>query len=256
MVLVVWLAILPAAWAGSPPGEPVDSCDQAATVAEATWQLPAGLLSAIGVVESGRGDLARARPVPWPWTINFDGRGYFLPNKTEAVAVVSTVRAAGRAVIDVGCFQVNLFYHPEAFASIEEAFDPNANAQAAARILTRAHSGGGSWDYAIGLYHSASPDRAAAYLRQVQAVWPWVRTRGTMVDPSYAAVLSSMVRPIVVMRAADVPVSHAEGLPRILGPQTATGVLQWSAAPPGSLPVVLMPPPSLGHRAPARRFMN
>ena len=34
-------------------------------------------------------------------------------------------------VIDVGCFQVDLFYHPYAFTSLEEAFDPDANARAA-----------------------------------------------------------------------------------------------------------------------------
>ena len=162
-----WAAVAGAAWAGEPGkdgslDDPRDACDRAAAMAEAAWQLPNGLLSAIGIVESGRGDPARARPVPWPWTINFDGHGYFLPDKAEAVQVVGIVRAAGRAVIDVGCFQVNLFYHPDAFTNIADAFDPVSNAQAAARILARARDGGNSWEAAIGLYHSASPDRAAS----------------------------------------------------------------------------------------------
>ncbi len=30
--------------------------------------------------------------------------------------------------IDVGCFQINMYYHPGAFATLEQAFDPRANA--------------------------------------------------------------------------------------------------------------------------------
>ena len=52
-------------------------------------------------------------------------------------------------MIDVGCFQVDLYYHPLAFSSLEAAFDPEANAHAAARILTRSRSAGASWETAI-----------------------------------------------------------------------------------------------------------
>jgi hypothetical protein len=232
-----------------------NACDRAAAGAETTWQLPVGLLSAIGIVESGRSDLNHTRPVPWPWTMNFDGRGYYLPDKQEAVQVVSTVRAAGRQVIDVGCFQVNLFYHPEAFASVEDAFDPDANAQAAARILARARVNGNSWEAAIGLYHSASPDRAAVYLRQVQAAWPWARINSTATSRLPATPPPTVAQPFLVVNAADIHVSAAEGLPRILGPQTATGILQWTAMPSNSLPLVLMPPPKLARPTPARHFL-
>ena len=250
-----WAAVAGAAWAGEPGkdgslDDPRDACDRAAAMAEAAWQLPNGLLSAIGIVESGRGDPARARPVPWPWTINFDGHGYFLPDKAEAVQVVGIVRAAGRAVIDVGCFQVNLFYHPDAFTNIADAFDPVSNAQAAARILARARDGGNSWEAAIGLYHSASPDRAAAYLRKVQEVWPWARTPGMMPDAPSVLLLSSSGRPIQVLKASDIPISRAEDLPRVVGPQTATGVLQWAASAPVALPVVLTPPAGTARLSP------
>src|SRR5580658_7254465 len=59
--------------------EPADgsfnSCDQAGIAAEQASGLPAGLLLAIGRVESGRWDAARGRMSPWPWTINTAGKG-------------------------------------------------------------------------------------------------------------------------------------------------------------------------------------
>jgi hypothetical protein len=116
--------------------DPLRACDRAAARAEAEWHLPAGLLAAIGIVESGRGGLGSALPVAWPWSINASGNAFYLSSMPAAIAAVRTLQAAGWKAIDVGCFQVDLLYHPEAFAAIETAFDPETNAQAAARILT------------------------------------------------------------------------------------------------------------------------
>ena len=106
--------------------------------------LPAGLLAAIGTVESGRGGLGSMQRVAWPWSINAGGRGLYVPSKAAAVMTVRSLQAAGLRTIDVGCFQVDLFYHPEAFATLDAAFDPETNSRAAARILTQSRFGGGS----------------------------------------------------------------------------------------------------------------
>ena len=45
-----------------------------------------------------------------PWTINADQ-----PSKAAAVGMVRAMQLRGVRVIDVGCFQVDLFYHPYAF---------------------------------------------------------------------------------------------------------------------------------------------
>jgi hypothetical protein len=74
--------------------------------------------------------------------------------------------------IDVGCMQVNLLYHPDAFASLEEAFDPPANASFAARFLTQLHDQTGTWPTATAWYHSATPGLGADYQRKVAAVLP------------------------------------------------------------------------------------
>src|SRR5690242_12830366 len=156
-VLACAVVLAASAAAQDMPDNPLLACDRAAARAEADWHLPDGLLSAIGIVESGRGDLGTGRPIPWPWSINTDGRGYVMPGKAEAMAAVRAFQDVGRRAIDVGCFQVDLFYHPEAFTSLEAALDPEANAQAAARILMLSRLQGNSWEMAIALYHSALP---------------------------------------------------------------------------------------------------
>ena len=45
---------------------------------------------------------------------------------------MNSYRAQGARSIDVGCMQVNLLHHADAFASLEQAFDPVANARYAA----------------------------------------------------------------------------------------------------------------------------
>ena len=62
-------------------------------------------------------------------------------------------------------------YHPAAFASVEDSFDPQANAGYAARFLTSLFSAHGHWHKAIGAYHSMTPARATAYLDLVMARW-------------------------------------------------------------------------------------
>ena len=252
--LAAALACVTPASADDAWNDPVRACDHAAIDAEAEWHLPAGLLSAIGTVESGRGGLGLARPVAWPWSINADGRDFVLPSKPAAIATARALQAAGRKAIDVGCFQIDLFYHPEAFATLEMAFDPAANARAAARILAYSRFGGETWDRSIALYHSATPIRGLQYLRQVQAAWPWARTRRVAADDAYAVLLSPEARQVRVISPADVPGQQAEGLPRVVGPQDATAVLQWAETPQDNLTVVLLPAASATPRRPGRRY--
>ena len=164
--------------------------------------------------------LGSLRPVAWPWTINAGGVGIYLPNPDIAIYRVRALQSAGIRAIDVGCFQVDLFYHPDAFASLDAAFDPAANAQAAARILIDGRRAGGSWQFAIALYHSASALRGGRYPapgRGGLAVGPacavaWPRPNRPHADP-----------PIRVVTPAD--------MPRVVGPRDSSAVLQWAAAP-------------------------
>ncbi len=173
--LLLLIACLPFAALAAPGGEapsPHALCRAAVAAAEREYGLPAGLLAAISQVESGRRDPATGEAGPWPWTINAEGRGKFFPNKAEAIAEVRQLQAGGMRSIDVGCMQINQRHHPNAFASLEEAFDPLSNARYAARFLTELHATRGDWMRAAGNYHSNTPERAELYRNAVAAALP------------------------------------------------------------------------------------
>lgn len=146
-------------------------CRPALIAAEVHHGIPAGLLQAIGVVESGRRDPLTGRAEPWPWTINADGEPHIFDNKQQAVDWVRQAQRRGVQSIDVGCAQVNLMYHPDAFASLEQAFDPASNADYAARFLKGLWdtSASKNWMTAAGQYHSQTPELADGYREQVKA---------------------------------------------------------------------------------------
>jgi hypothetical protein len=148
------------------------TCRAAIAAAEQAGGIPQQLMSAIGRVESGRPDPATGIVAPWPWTINVEGQGSFFDTKAQAIEAVRAAQAQGKSSIDVGCMQVNLMHHPDAFPSLEAAFDPMVNAAYAAKFLNELHAQTGDWARAAAMYHSATPDIGAAYERKVLAVWP------------------------------------------------------------------------------------
>jgi hypothetical protein len=149
-----------------------DPCRSAVAAAERGSGIPAHLLAAISRVESGRRDPATGTIHPWPWSVNAEGQGAFYDTKAEAVAAVRAMQANGVRSIDVGCGQINLMYHPDAFPNLELAFDPQANAAYAAKFLKALHAQTGDWTKATAMYHSATPAVGAEYQQQVQMVWP------------------------------------------------------------------------------------
>jgi len=164
----------PVAPASAPPpgtSAPGTLCRAAISAAERAHSIPAGLLLAIGLVESGRTDPATGQRHPWPWAVNAEGRGALLDTREAALAFVRQAEAAGTRSIDIGCMQVNRVHHPRAFASLEQAFDPMANADYAARFLKQLKEGpaGGDWMKAAGFYHSQTPERTESYRAKVQA---------------------------------------------------------------------------------------
>jgi Transglycosylase SLT domain len=129
--------------------------------AEKTNKIPEGLLKSIGFAESGR--TVDGRRGAWPWTVNAQGEGRYFDSKDEAVAFVQELQAQGVSVIDVGCMQVNLHHHPEAFASLDAAFDPATNVAYAAKFLTWLHDETKDWATSARYYHSRTPSLGRAY---------------------------------------------------------------------------------------------
>ena len=151
--------------------EPAAACLAAAAAAQRKWALPPDLVGAIGRVESGRFDRLTNRVSPWPWTVNANGTGSYFATQAEAVAFVQMLQARGVRTIDVGCFQVDLFFHPNAFANLQQAFDPDSNADYVARFLTALHNQTGDWSAAVARYHSVMPVEGESYRRRVMAAW-------------------------------------------------------------------------------------
>jgi len=159
LLVVVWTPEVLANTAAAP----WRLCAEAVTRAGQKQGLPDGLLGAIAKVESGRRRASDGELLAWPWTVTAQGRGRFLPSKAAAIAEVQALRARGMHSIDVGCMQINLRYHPDAFDNLDDAFDPARNAAAAARLLAALRTARGSWTGAVGIYHSARPTLNGPY---------------------------------------------------------------------------------------------
>ena len=146
-------------------------CRDESALVEQVSGIPAQLLAAIARVESGRLDDAAAEISAWPWTVMAEGRGRYLPSKAAAIAEVKRLQARGVKNIDVGCMQINLQHHAEAFRSLEEAFEPLSNVAYAAAFLTDLRVETRSWIKAVGHYHSRTRERGIT-LAQIKAGIP------------------------------------------------------------------------------------
>ncbi len=177
-----WGAALAATLAAAPAhaSHSRSPCLAAAARTEAALGIPAHLLSAIALAESGRWDRRRKETIAWPWTIYAEGRARYAPSKARAVVEVKRLRARGVRNIDVGCMQVNLHYHPDAFRSLSEAFDPAANVADAGGFLKRLKNTARSWTRSIGLYHSQRPKHSRPYRIRVQRLWMAERRRAML----------------------------------------------------------------------------
>ncbi|MEQ9642575.1 MAG: transglycosylase SLT domain-containing protein [Alphaproteobacteria bacterium] len=169
------LAVMPARAESAKALPAAEICGYLTTEAERLTGIPAQLLTAIGLAESGRYDEHGQARVAWPWTIYAEGKGRYLPSREIAVAEVKRLRDKGVTNIDVGCMQVNLGYHGENFTSIEHALDPIANVAYAAVFLKELHQENRSWTRAIAYYHSRTPERYRKYAARVMALWAEAR---------------------------------------------------------------------------------
>lgn len=155
----------------APAAQAAPNCAGAAAAEEVVAGVPTKLLLAIGMVESGWTNPVTGQHAPWPYSVNVDGKGYRFGSAAAAIDFVHLAQVSGAKFIDVGCFQIDLRDHPEAFATLEQAFDPVRNARYAAGFLSRLHAKLGSWEAAAAGYHSQTPSLGLPYERLVLAAW-------------------------------------------------------------------------------------
>jgi len=166
---VLLAAFLAAFGAGSAVAR-TPSCEAFALRAEKDAGIPTYLLASISRTETGHTRRGRGFGA-WPWTLNIKGKGYYFDTKDEAIAAMRQAMSEGLTSIDVGCMQVNYRWHGEAFASLEDMFDPASNTAYAARFLTTLKDRHGGWDEAVKHYHSATDSLGNKYLKKVQTAF-------------------------------------------------------------------------------------
>lgn len=155
------ILVLPTGTAANATADPSAICDLVAGEASRRTGVPLSVLRAISLSETGRKRDGAFRP--WPWTVNLEGEGHWFDSADEARAYVDREFARGARSFDVGCFQINYKWHGQAFRSLDELFDPLANALYAARFLQALHAEHGDWGRAAGAYHSRTPEFANRY---------------------------------------------------------------------------------------------
>ena len=144
------------------------SCDAAAMAAAKAHGVPAQVMLAITRVETGRNRNGGLQP--WPWAVNQAGNSHWFETPEQAEDFVRSAVETGYSNIDIGCFQLNLHWHGEHFPSVQAMFDPQQNADYAARFLVENRNRKGNWVDAVAAYHSATPAKAAAYVEKVESV--------------------------------------------------------------------------------------
>jgi Transglycosylase SLT domain len=226
---------------------PWTMCAKATNRVERDEDIPRQLLRAISKAESGRFHKGKQVVMAWPWTVMAEGRGRYLETKDDAIAEVESLRARGVKNIDVGCMQVNLQYHPRAFASLEDAFDPLTNVTYAASFLKTLAAEQGSWAKAAAYYHSQNPARYGTYRAKIREIWTTEREKYLLAldklraEQTAALSLASLIRvdaPLPLAAAALRPAAATMPPPLPRGPVllrgTATAAAAWqqpSAAP-------------------------
>lgn len=163
IALALFTSSLAPARAVSPYDTPATAsnvCEREMAGASVQYGVPLAILYAVGLTETGRkGSLQ-------PNAMNIEGRAYFGTSKADALRQFQIARSHGAKLIDLGCMQINHYYHGEHFASVAAMLDPHANVQYAARFLKVLRSSEGSWTMAVARYH-AGPNNNPAQKRYV-----------------------------------------------------------------------------------------
>ena len=139
----------------------VRDCEELATQIGQEAGLPQHLLPAIARIESGRS--LNGKHKAWPWALNHAGKGLYFETKTAALDYLRIATAKGRTNIDVGCMQINHYWHGQEFKSLERMIDPFQNVTYAAKFLRQLYKQHGSWADAVQHYHSPDENRGTRY---------------------------------------------------------------------------------------------
>jgi hypothetical protein len=131
------------------------ACEKHLAVVSEKEGVPLGVLYAVGLTESGRKSKLH------PYALNIEGETVFAKSRDDALAVFSKARREGKKLIDLGCMQVNHYYHGTNFRSPAEMLVPEKNIIYAARFLKQLRQEHGSWTMAVARYHASAGNKKA-----------------------------------------------------------------------------------------------
>jgi len=137
-----------------------NACEPEIVRAAERYRIPIGILYAVGLAETGR------RGSLQPNALNIEGKAVFPASATAAIAAVETARRNGIKLIDLGCMQINQYYHGTHFRSLADMLDPRQNVDYAARFLMTLKGRHDTWSMAVARYH-AGPDNDPAQKQYV-----------------------------------------------------------------------------------------
>ena len=141
--------------------------------------IPASVLYAVALTESGKQVDQREGYRPWPWTLNVAGRGYYFTSRLDAWRALTGWLEAGKRSIDIGLMQVNWRYHQDRLGTPWQALEPYHNLRVGAEILQACYQSRQDWWASVGCYHAPmNPQRADQYRRRVVSRWQRLVSEG------------------------------------------------------------------------------
>ncbi|MFZ0572970.1 MAG: transglycosylase SLT domain-containing protein [Rhodomicrobium sp.] len=129
-------------------GQEVKLCEREMSQAAIKYGVPLGILFAVGLTETGIDGSLHA------YALNLEGNTVYSLSKTQAVERFNAAKAGGMKLIDVGCMQLNYYFHGDRFSSVEDMLDPHKNVDYAARFLSGLRAREGSWTMAVARYNA------------------------------------------------------------------------------------------------------
>ena len=135
-------------------------CEKNFIYAENKYGIPNGYLRAIALTEVGLGETGKLRS----WAFNIEGNSLYFRDKSDALRYLSRLDIEN---IDIGCMQINKYWHAKNFDSSNQMLDPYQNIMYAASFLKSIFKETNSWEQSIKYYHSKNPNINNKYFRKV-----------------------------------------------------------------------------------------
>lgn len=148
----------------------LQKCSNLARLVEIEEGIPPFLLTALIFIESS----------DMPWVIGIEGNSHRYKTKDGALAKIQELKMLGKKNFDIGCMQINHYFHGNNFQTENQILNPLENIRYAARLLKKLKEETGSWKKAIAYYNSKDLKISTHYTQKVYQHWNKIRYSKTI----------------------------------------------------------------------------